>query len=207
MDHEERIKELLNVPRMFNMSLAESQQQRTGLVKLIREHFGEDFVMAEIGSYSGGSTEMFALFCKKVFAIDCWADNDNLLQEGNTVEAAVSNLSEAERIFDEKMRAYPNVVKVRKLSTVAFSDFADGSLDAIYIDGNHVYNNVCKDITLWFPKIRDGGTIAGHDYYENIKLAVNNTLGAPLSVYEDCSWVFKKDGSKKYPFMAEGWHV
>jgi hypothetical protein len=40
----------------------------------------------------------------------------------------------------------------------------DGSLDFAYIDANHAYEYVKRDIELWWPKIRDGGMLAGHDY-------------------------------------------
>ncbi|GAI81293.1 unnamed protein product, partial [marine sediment metagenome] len=146
----------------------------------------------EIGSYSGGSTEMFALNVKQVYSIDPYADNDSPLQEGNTLEIALANLSNAEKVFTEKMAKYENVTKIRKLSMDAVDDFEDGSLDAVYIDGNHKYDSVCNDINKWMPKLKNGGIISGHDYFENVKLAVDNTLGVPLKTYDDRSWMHIK---------------
>lgn len=37
-------------------------------------------------------------------------------------------------------------------------------LDFVYIDGNHDYDFVLKDIMLYYPKIRTGGILGGHDY-------------------------------------------
>lgn len=34
----------------------------------------------------------------------------------------------------------------------------------VYIDGNHDYEYVKQDIELWWPRLRDGGVLAGHDY-------------------------------------------
>jgi hypothetical protein len=38
------------------------------------------------------------------------------------------------------------------------------SLDFVYIDANHKYDAVKKDLELWYPKVRKGGVFAGHDY-------------------------------------------
>ena len=41
----------------------------------------------------------------------------------------------------------------------------DGSLDFVYIDGGHDFDNVMLDLILWSPKVRSGGVVSGHDYY------------------------------------------
>jgi len=40
----------------------------------------------------------------------------------------------------------------------------DESLDFVYIDGDHRYEAVYKDIELYFSKVKIGGLIGGHDY-------------------------------------------
>lgn len=37
------------------------------------------------------------------------------------------------------------------------------NLDFVYVDGDHSYEQVKKDIQNYFPKIRKGGILAGHD--------------------------------------------
>lgn len=60
-----------------------------------------------------------------------------------------------------------DVVKVHRIKSVEASlKFADGSLDFVYIDGNHVYEYVLLDCLLWWPKVKPGGFLAGHDYIE-----------------------------------------
>lgn len=34
----------------------------------------------------------------------------------------------------------------------------------VYIDGDHRYQSVCSDINAWWPYLREGGILAGHDY-------------------------------------------
>jgi hypothetical protein len=39
------------------------------------------------------------------------------------------------------------------------------NLDFVYIDANHAYKYVLEDMKLWWPKVKDGGILAGHDFY------------------------------------------
>jgi hypothetical protein len=52
----------------------------------------------------------------------------------------------------------------RSTSENAVAGFPDGSLDFVYVDGNHLYDHVRRDLELYFPKVRSGGLIAGDDY-------------------------------------------
>lgn len=41
--------------------------------------------------------------------------------------------------------------------------FADESVDFVYIDADHAYANVLADHNTWWPKVKPGGVVAGHD--------------------------------------------
>lgn len=56
------------------------------------------------------------------------------------------------------------VSMVRMTSLEAARDFGKGSLDFVYIDGNHDFEYVNDDIYAWWPKLRFGGVLAGHDF-------------------------------------------
>lgn len=64
--------------------------------------------------------------------------------------------------------AYNRIRLVRKKSADALDEAVD-NLDFVYIDGNHSYDAVMEDITLWEPKVRPGGILAGHDYNKTSK--------------------------------------
>lgn len=53
---------------------------------------------------------------------------------------------------------------IRKLSIEAAGDFVDGSVDLIFIDGDHQYGSVTQDLNTWYPKMRAGGLMIGDDY-------------------------------------------
>jgi Methyltransferase domain len=44
--------------------------------------------------------------------------------------------------------------------------FPDQSLDFVYIDANHAYAFVLADMKRWAPKVRPGGLLCGHDFWE-----------------------------------------
>lgn len=58
-----------------------------------------------------------------------------------------------------------NVEFILKNSKDALEDFKDESLDFVYIDANHSFDYVIRDIIEWSKKVRSGGIISGHDYY------------------------------------------
>lgn len=61
--------------------------------------------------------------------------------------------------FEERCRL------IRKSSVDAALGFADESLDCIFIDGDHRYEEVLKDLNAWFPKLKTGHLITGDDYW------------------------------------------
>lgn len=57
--------------------------------------------------------------------------------------------------------------------------YEDKSLDFVFIDGSHKYEDVVEDIKAWLPKIKKGGILAGHDYidFDDVRRAVHDVLG------------------------------
>lgn len=56
---------------------------------------------------------------------------------------------------------------IQKYSEYAIADIPDNSLDFVYLDADHSYDFVMQDIILWGRKIRKGGIISGHDYFND----------------------------------------
>ncbi len=81
---------------------------------------------------------------------------------------AVLSLSDAERHMGEalaRLRKYGGRAIVhRKASPGAAAGFDDGSLDLVFLDGDHSLVATFADCRAWWPKIKDGGWLGGHDF-------------------------------------------
>lgn len=116
---------------------------------------------AEIGVWKG---KFAAVLCHanprlKLICVDPWSVQPDYLSAWNTKE----NMDYSYMKARKKLAAY-DIRFIRKTSVDAAKEIPDGSLDFVYIDGNHRYENVAQDILAWVPKVRTGGVVSGHDY-------------------------------------------
>lgn len=69
--------------------------------------------------------------------------------------------------YERLKKLYSNDTRVkihRGYSYEVLNSFGDEYFDMIYIDGDHSYDGVKKDLALAVLKVKNGGLIAGHDY-------------------------------------------
>jgi predicted O-methyltransferase YrrM len=162
------------------------------LVMMCNELKLEGKIMAEIGSYAGESTEVFAEFCKVVYAIDPWLIGMSL-SDGTANDFHLIMGPDVEKVFDKRMADYTNVIKMKMFDTKALRKIKNGTLDFVYIDALHTYDECRTQIHTWSKKLKKGGVIAGHDFSEQfpgIVKAVIEELGIPTKIYPDSSWYF-----------------
>jgi len=170
-----------------------------GLLKLIKE-LPSDIIMAEIGCYAGESTLMFLQSgkVKQLFAIDTWSSKYDGEYHGTEefierINRMYKNMAWAEWSFDERVKEYKNVVKLKMSLKDAIDELP--LLDFIYIDADHRYDAVKNDILLAKNIMKKAGIIAGHDYdakeSPGVILAVNEIFGKPDKIYTDKSWIIK----------------
>lgn len=117
----------------------------------------------EVGSYKGlYANQILKHWTGKLFLVDIWRPMDNSIYNDS------SNQFNYEEIISECCHNIRNhedrCFMIRSNSENAATLFEDGSLDFVYIDANHKYEYVKQDISLWYPKVRKGGILAGHDY-------------------------------------------
>jgi len=141
---------------------------------------GSNLVGVEIGTGFGESSTIFTSFPYVHFLHTCDVVNRN----------------------PERIKA---LIKTNKLhfhlgdSIRLSEEFDNNSLDFVYIDGNHSYEDSLKDYYYWFNKIKPGGIIGGHDYVDvwpGVVQAVDELCfkyKLQIKKYRDHSWSAKKN--------------
>ncbi len=126
-------------------------------------------VGAEIGVYVGEFTEKFCKEGLKMYAVDSWQAYRGT---GRTFwqQEAQNKIYEAAKT---KLRPYDNCEIIKKTSMDALADIPDGSLDFVYIDGDHKFRYIAEDLVEWSRKVRKGGIVSGHDYYRTPTTSLN----------------------------------
>jgi len=165
--------------------------------------------VAEIGVEWGHfSRKILSLnWPKKLYLIDCWESQSEEVY--GTDPANNSSLHKSSQFIEVCNKfSGENVVPIKEYSEKAAVFFPDEYFDWIYIDANHL--RARQDIESWWPKVKSGGYITGHDYtmvgdYITVKADVDSfvkehnlelfvTTGANGDIYEKNypSWGFKK---------------
>jgi len=89
------------------------------------------------------------------------------------------------------------IVWIKEFSWNAVNLIPD-NLDFVYIDGDHRYEPVLRDLKLYYPKVRSGGLFAFHDYASRapgVKQAVDEFFKDKEKIYSGGkwdAWIFKE---------------
>src|SRR3989344_2151336 len=119
-------------------------------------------VGAEIGVYTGGFSETLCKVGLKLYPIDPWRLYPDYQKNTHCSQGEMEKQYE---MVKKRMASYDCVI-MRKTSMEAIKDFKDGSLDFVYIDSNHSFKYIAVDIWEWSKKVKKGGIISGHDYWD-----------------------------------------
>ncbi len=80
----------------------------------------------------------------------------------------------AANLHEQGVLDYVNLLQLRSLQAARI--FERESLDFVWIDGAHDYETVRADIAAWWPLIKRGGILAGHDYNKSqVRRAVRDS--------------------------------
>lgn len=144
------------------MEKNKTYNNRLEFIEDLNSFISPDGKGVEVGVYKGEfSQEILKNWTGTLFMVDVWRplgeeynDSSNHKYHSNILAETMNNIQGYE----------DRGIIIRANSETASQMFQDESLDFVYIDANHAYDFVKKDIQLWFPKVKKGGLFCGHDY-------------------------------------------
>ncbi|PSC70066.1 O-methyltransferase [Micractinium conductrix] len=129
---------------------------------------------AELGVQRGNFARRTLEFwpsCESYTLVDVWK------QQVNYQEAANVDDTMQEQLYQTAIRTlqpFQNKTKFMRMFTSEAAPLVPNeSLDYIYVDARHDYCGCLEDIENWWPKVKPGGIMAGHDYLDAKEVLVH----------------------------------
>ncbi len=164
------------------------------LERLLKRYGFKTFV--EVGVAKGDLTKYILANVQldKYYAVDPWRHYEG------------AGAGDFEKVTDESWeRLYLETLKLctdsilqvfRVPSLTAANLFRGMKFDCVFLDADHSYEAAKADLEAWWPLVREGGVLCGHDYsnrYKHeVKRAVNEFFGADNKVQLHRCWGFRK---------------
>lgn len=163
----------------------------SNLYSLVVDYFEEGSHFVEVGAWYGQSTAYMAVEILnsnktiKFDVIDTW--------EGSPEHS----LAPGQNIYEEFLKYIEPVIDVinpiQMPSLEAVKAYKDESLDFVFIDARHEYEFIKADIEAWYPKVKKGGILSGHDYdWTGVKQAVDEFFPKTELTISRTSWYIEK---------------
>lgn len=133
---------------------------------LVSMGLGNEGTAVEVGTHRGEFAATFmSRWPGKLICVDPWTIPKGYEQQAKQLHKAGATRNEdfleAKRVlapYGENRVAF-----WRMLSHQAAPLFKDHAVDFVYIDGCHLAASTLRDLECWWPKVRPGGVLAGHD--------------------------------------------
>lgn len=124
------------------------------------EYIKEGFICAEIGVWQGDlSKKILKQRPKELHLIDPWETQDVIDRCFSKPQSHLDNIYNK---VCEEFSSFHQVTIHRKYSTSV--SFPEKYFDWVYIDADHSYEAVKRDLEFYYPLIKTGGYLCGDDY-------------------------------------------
>lgn len=177
------------------------KQHAYELRKRIRNHFKQQKETplrgAEVGVFRGETSALLLRSFTELHLVmvDPW------LEVGFRSKISIDDARLEARALTEFAKKRRTII--REHSRYAARYFQDEWFDFVFVDANHKYEGVKEDIGLWWPKVKPGGLLLGHDYNGRldkkgkfgVKQAVDEFVAGTDCQFRQCAfliWEIKK---------------
>ena len=185
--------DLIKTPGMIPRPSLRFNKRYVWLTEMI--HKNKYKVGAEIGCDKGATTSyiLYRNSFIRLYAVDMWGMVPKEL--GGSDEYDKKDFMVQYETFKSITRPFKNrLIELRGVSWEMAAKVADNTLDFVFIDADHIYPSVKKDILAWTPKLRAGGMMSGHDInLPGVLQAVTELIPNYKDTKVDHCWVAKKE--------------
>lgn len=179
-----------NIDGMFNFMNIYSEMVKK---------FPDNSHFVEVGCWKGRSAVYLGveiINSNKNIKLDCidnWEFTDDIYTSNEELCAVKGVVFEE---FLKNIEPLSSIISYHKLNSIKASElYENESLDFVFLDASHEYLNVKEDLIHWYPKVKFGGIIAGHDYCNSFKgviTAVDEYFNKNISP-DKTSWIHYKN--------------
>ena len=158
-------------------------------------------VGAEVGVADGRYSEVLCqnISNLKLYVVDPYIAYDENSQDGNKEQQ-----DKCREIAWEKLHKF-DVTFLYNMSIDALNEVYDNSLDFVYIDANHKFDYIIMDIIAWSRKVRPGGIVAGHDYWNIRDFGVKDAVDVYVKSHNLKLNVIPGERSRRLSQAAPNW--
>lgn len=179
-------------PTIYKRSFQYLGSRTRPMTSFLKKRFGKkSLIGVEIGVYYGGNAKNMieVLNLKRLYLVDPY--EVYVKSDGQTFD---SRYALAKAL--ENLKKYRQQTKFICLKSSEAIKHIHNKVDFVYIDGNHCYNFVKKDIEVYYPIIKKGGVLGGHDFrnINVIKAVMEFVVKNNMRIFakEHDWWVIKK---------------
>ena len=120
----------------------------------------------------------------RLISVDAWSAE--LDPAGGAILGGQAGYDELLRETRARLARFGERSEIRRLpSAEAAAGTSPGSLDFAYVDAAHDFDSVRADLEAWYPSLRPGGLLCGHDYFDGERLG--SPYGVASAVREFCA--------------------
>lgn len=156
------------VDKFFYRKKNLTKNDRTFLLELMPKNS----ICAELGVWKGEfSKEILEIVKpKELHLIDPWKYEYDKTYEKACYGGKIGSQVLMDQIFNQVTKQFQNEITnnqvfIHRNSLINIgNNIADNYFDWVYIDGNHLYEFVKKDLEFFYKKVKKGGFITGDDY-------------------------------------------
>lgn len=141
------------------------------LIRILQPFSSSAIRGAEVGAFKGATSALLLKRFPGLFLdmVDSWTtfepehpyrkSGDSVARRTSEQQLEAKAVAEAVTEFACDRRTI-----VHADSQAAADSVKDGNLQFVFVDADHTYEGVRADIKAWWPKVRPGGILCGHDY-------------------------------------------